>query len=120
LNVIFKNECPPPYHDFDSGDCYLLLAQAYLAIGEDDKAMDSVESSIMYYIDLLNRETDDENCHPIVVCSPIVKKREFKQRIRKDIIKKKLQNKLSDKCIEELNRNSRFVKLLDIVNSIPE
>lgn len=120
MNVIFKNECPPPYHDFDSGDCYLLLAQAYLAIGESDKAMDSVESSIMYYMNLLNKETDDENCYPIIVRSPIVKKREFKQRIPKDIIKKKLQNKLSDKCIEELNQNIRFVKLLDIVNSIAE
>ncbi len=120
MNVIFKNECPPPYHDFDSGDCYLLLAQAYLAIGESNKAMDSVERSIMYYISLLKKETNDENCYPIVVCSPIVKKREFKQKIRKDIIKKRLQNKLSDKCIEELNQDTRFIELLDIVNSIQE
>ena len=120
MNVIFKNECPPPYHDFDSGDCYLLLAQAYLAIGESDKAMDSVESSVMYYMTLLKKETDDENYYPIVVGSPIVKKREFKQRIRKDIIKKRLQNKLSDKCIEELHQNTRFVDLLDMVNSIQD
>ncbi|MBQ7309349.1 MAG: hypothetical protein IJW87_04140, partial [Clostridia bacterium] len=78
------------------------------------------ENSIMYYMNLLKKETDDENCYPIVVCSPIVKKREFKQRIRKGIIKKKLQNKLSDKCIEELNKNTRFVGLLDMVNSIQE
>jgi len=120
MNVIFKNECPPPYHDFDSGDCYLLLAKAYLAIGATDKAMDSVESSVMYYMNLLTKETDDENYYPIVVGSPIVKKREFKQRIRKDIIKKRLQNKLSDKCIEELHQNTRFVDLLDMVNSIQE
>ena len=118
MNVVFKNECPPPYHDFDSGDCYLLLAQAYLAIGESDKAMDSVESSIMYYINLLKKETDDENYYPIIVCSPIVKKRELKQRIPKDIIKRRLQIKLSNKCIEELNQNTRFVDLLDMVNSI--
>ena len=67
MNIIFKSECPPPYHDFDSGDCYLLLAQAYLAIGKSDKAMDSVESSIMYYMNLLKKETDDENYYPIVV-----------------------------------------------------
>ena len=120
MNVIFKNECPPPYHDFDSGDCYLLLAQAYLAIGENDKAMDSVESSVMYYMNLLKEEPNDENYYPIVVGSPIVKKREFKQRIRKDTIKKRLQNKLSDKCIEELHQNTRFVDLLDVVNSIQE
>ena len=120
MKAIFKDECPPPYHDFDSGDCYLLLAQAYLAIGETDKAMDSVESSIMYYLNLLKKETDDENCYPIIVISPIVKKSEFKPRIRKDIIKEKLQNKLSDKCIEKLNLNPRFVELLDIVNNITE
>ena len=120
MNIIFKNECPPPYHDFDSGDCYLLLAQAYLAVGEEKKAMDAVEGSIMYYMNFLKKETDDENYYPIVVYSPIVKKREFKQRIRKDIIKKRLQNKLSDKCIEKLNQNTRFVKLLDLVNSISE
>ena len=118
MNAIFKDECPPPYHDFDSGDCYLLLSEAYLAIGANDKAMDSVESSIMYYINLLKKETDDETYYPIVVCSPIVKKREFKQRIRKDTIKKRLQNKLSDKCIEKLNQDTRFIELLDIVGNV--
>lgn len=120
MKAIFKDECPPPYHDFDSGDCYLLLAQSYLAIGEDNKAMDAVESSVMYYIALLYKEPDGENCYPIVVCSPIVKKREFKQRIRKDIIKKKLLNKLSDKCIGTLSHNPRFVELLNTVNEISE
>ena len=74
----------------------------------------------MYYINFLKKDADGENCYPIVVCSPIVKKREFKQKICKDIIKKRLQNKLSDKCIEKLNQNPRFVKLLDMVNSIQE
>ena len=80
--------------------------------------MDSVESSIMYYINLLKKETDDETYYPIVVCSPIVNKREFKQRIRKDTIKKRLQNKLSDKCIEKLNQDTRFIELLDIVGNV--
>ena len=34
MSVIFKDEIPLSYHDFDSGDCYLLLAEAYLATGE--------------------------------------------------------------------------------------
>lgn len=120
MKAIFKDECPPPYHDFDSGDCYLLLAESYLAVGEENQAMDAVENAVMYYIDLLNKETDDENCCPIVVRSPIIKKREFKQRIRRDIIQKKLQNKLSDKSIEKLNQNIRFIELLDLVNNISE
>ncbi len=28
MKAVFGN-CPPPYHDFDSGDCYILLARAY-------------------------------------------------------------------------------------------
>ncbi len=118
MKAIFKDECPPPYHDFDSGDCYLLLAQAYLGIDEEEKAMDAVENAVMYYIDLMNKEMDNENSYPIVVCSPIVKKREFKQKISKEIIKKRLQKKLSDKCIEKINQNSRFIKLLNMVNCI--
>ena len=118
MKAIFKDECPPPYHDFDSGDCYLLLAQAYLGIDEEEKAMDAVENAVMYYFDLMNKEMDNENSYPIVVCSPILKKREFKQKIPKDIIKKRLQKKLSDKCIEKINQNSRFIKLLNMVNCI--
>ena len=100
--AIFKDECPPPYHDFDSGDCYLLLAEAYLAVGEKEKAMDAVESAITYYTDLLNRETDSESSYPISVHSPLVKKREFDQRIPRVIIKKKLLEKLSYEGIGKL------------------
>lgn len=118
MKAIFKDECPPPYHDFDSGDCYLLLAQSYLAIGNEQKAMDAVENSIMYYLNFLKKEATDDNCYPIIVCSPIVKKREFKQRIHKGIIKKRLLNKLSYEGIEKLNQNSRFINLIDMVNNI--
>lgn len=82
--------------------------------------MDAVENAIMYYINLLSKEPDDENCYPIVVCSPIVKKREFKQRIPKDIMKKRLLNKLSDEGIEKLKQNTRFAELLNMVNNIAE
>ncbi|UKI13195.1 MAG: hypothetical protein L6V84_02635 [Oscillospiraceae bacterium] len=45
MSVIFKDEIPLSYHDFDSGDCYLLLAEAYLATGETSKAMGAVEKN---------------------------------------------------------------------------
>ena len=38
----------PSFHDFDSGDCYLLLAQAYLAAGNKEKAMENIEKSVRY------------------------------------------------------------------------
>ena len=120
VNAIFKDECPPPYHDFDSGDCYLLLAEAYLAVGEEGKAMDAVESAITYYTDLLNRETDSESSYPISVHSPLVKKREFDQRIPRVIIKKKLLEKLSYEGIGKLKDTPRFAGLLAAVNGISE
>ncbi len=43
----------PSFHDFDSGDCYLLLAQAYLASGNKEKAMENVEKSVRYYLDMI-------------------------------------------------------------------
>lgn len=113
LKAIFKDECPPPYHDFDAKDCYLLLAKAYLEIGEEDKAMDAVEKSIMYYLALL-----ENNNYQIEIKSPIVRNREFKQCISKDTIKRKLFEKLSDKDIQRLSQNERFAELLNMVNNI--
>lgn len=120
MNTIFKDECPPPYHDFDSGDCYLLLAKAYIAVGEEDKAMDAVESSITYYLNFIEKKSDDNNLYHIVIKSPLVKMTEFRNCIRTDTIKRKLIKKLSDKDIMQLRENKRYVKLLDIVNNISE
>ena len=49
---------PPPYYDFDSGDCYILLAQAYLAMGERDRAMDCVEKAIDNCIARMNPDRE--------------------------------------------------------------
>ena len=118
LKAIFKDECPPPYHDFDSGDCYLLLAKAYLAIGQEDKAMEAVEKSIMYYFAFIEKATGDDHNYQITIKSPILRKREFKQCIDKSTIKKKLLEKLSDKDIHQLSQKARFIELFNIVNNI--
>lgn len=119
IRAVFKDECPLPYHDFDSGDCYLLLAKAYLAVGDEEKAMDAVESSIMYYVAFAEKETDDNCRHQIAIKSPLVKKSEFKQCIiSKDVIKKKLLEKLSDNDIQQLSQKAKFVELLNVVNNI--
>lgn len=49
---------PPPYYDFDSGDCYILLAQAYLAMGERDRAMECVEKAIDNCIARMNPDRE--------------------------------------------------------------
>ena len=120
LKVIFRDEYPLPYHDFDSGDCYLLLAQAYLAVGEEDKAMDFVERSVIYYLDLLDNESDGIPYYQFSVKSPIVGKREFKQRIYRNTVKVRLLEKLSSAGIKQLRGNARFICLIDRVNRITE
>lgn len=118
MSAIFKNETPLPYHDFDSGDCYLLLAEAYLAIGEASKAMNAVEKSIMYFIDLYNTYDGEKVLQRSNIKSPVVRKTELITSLPKEIIKQKLLNKLSKNEIQALNQETRFLELLDIVNNL--
>lgn len=118
MSVIFKEETPLPYHDFDSGDCYLLLAEAYLAIGETSKAMNAIEKSVMYYIDLYNTYEGEEVIHRSNIKSPVVRGTELITSLPKEIIKQKLLNKLSVPGIQVLNKETRFLELLDIANNL--
>lgn len=118
MSAIFKNETPLPYHDFDSGDCYLLLAEAYLAVGEASKAMNAVEKSIMYFIDLYNTYDGEKVLQRSNIKSPVVRETELITSLPKEIIKQKLLNKLSKNGIQVLNQETRFLELLDIVNNL--
>lgn len=117
IEVIFKNEFKPPYHDFDSGDCYILLAQSYLAIGEVDKAMNSVENSIMYYLNLSETYTDDKITRQKLLKTPFMKETELTAYIiDKSTLKERLLNKLSSAEIKPLKNNERFKALYERVN----
>lgn len=118
MSAIFKNETPLPYHDFDSGDCYLLLAEAYLAVGEASKAMNAVEKSVLYYIDLYNTYDGEKVLQRSNIKSPVVRETELITSLPKEIIKQKLLNKLSKNEIQALNQETRFLELLDIVNNL--
>ena len=118
MSVIFKNEIPLSYHDFDSGDCYLLLAEAYLAIGEKAKAMNAVEKSVLYYINLYNTYEGEQVIHRNNIESPVVRETELVTSLPKKIIKQKLLYKLSQNEIQALNQEARFLELLDIVNNL--
>lgn len=118
MSAIFKNETPLPYHDFDSGDCYLLLAEAYLAVGEASKAMNAVEKSVLYYIDLYNTYDGEKVLQRSNIKSPVVRETELITSLPKEIIKQKLINKLSKNEIQALNQETRFLELLDIVNNL--
>lgn len=119
MRAIFKDETPLPYHDFDSGDCYLLLAKAYLAIGETSKAMNAVEKSIMYFIDLYNTYEGEKVLQRSNIKSPVVRETELITSLPKEIIKQKLLYKLSKNEIQVLNQEARFLELLDVVNNLP-
>lgn len=115
LKAIFKDECPPPYHDFDSGDCYLLLAQAYLAVGDEEKAMEEVENSIWYYLNLSNQNSDECICHRSMITSPLVRETEIQTSIPRNIIQKGLLDKLAQKEIQPLCNEERFIALINHV-----
>lgn len=122
MKAIFKDEHPRPYHDFDSGDLYLLLASSYLAVDETEKAMDAVEKSILYYLDLLEWGMEKSECNAyrfFEIKSPLVKNTEVTlSRLSRNDIKTKLLGKLCDKAIEPLRGNERYAKLVDRVGSI--
>lgn len=119
MSVIFKDEIPLSYHDFDSGDCYLLLAEAYLAIGETSKAINAVEKSVMYYIDLHSANKGEKVLLSSNIKSPLVRETELIRPLAKEAIKRKLLDKLSEKGIQALNQETRFLELQDIVNNLP-
>lgn len=118
MGAIFKDEIPLSYHDFDSGDCYLLLAEAYLAVGERTKAMDSVEKSVMYYIELYNTHTHEKVFHRNNIKTPIVRETEIITALPRENIKQKLLYKLHQTGIQSLNKEPRFLELMDIVNDL--
>ena len=118
INTVFKGESPLNYHDFDSGDCYLLLAKAYIALGNKQKAMDAVERSVMYYIDLLKENTDQNITWAGKIKNPLLKHSEAYTEFPKSIIKEKLTAKLACDDIRSLRRESRFVELKKLVDAL--
>ena len=118
MSVIFKDEIPLSYHDFDSGDCYLLLAEAYLATGETSKAMDAVEKSVMYYIDFYNTYSGEKVLQRSHIKSPVIRETEVITSLPKENIKQMLLNKLSIPGIQSLNQETRFLELFAIVNNL--
>lgn len=113
MKAIFKDSCPPPYHDFDSGDCYILLAQAYLAIGEADRAMDSVEDAVNYALDLMERCGDDKTPWKTFMQSPLVQETEATPYITKSTLKASLLEKITSEEIQALQDNQRFQALYE-------
>lgn len=110
MNSIFKDGIFPPYHDFDSGDCYILLALAYIATGEADKAIDNIEKSVMYYLRLSETYKNDIISGQVLKKSSIVKESEINTYICKSTLKERLK-------INCQHQNSSCLKIINVIKN---
>jgi len=116
MNSIFGDNFPP-FHDFDSGDIYILLAQAYIAVGNQEKALESAERSIMYYLNVLNSKNNIRNgLH--IEDSPIVQSDIIDVSFSVTYIKERLTEKLKSSELTMLLELDRFKELCKKVNEL--
>ena len=115
MKVIFDGERPLPYHDFDSGDCYLLLAKAYLTLGERAKAMRCLEDSIMYYVGMFEDKGKTED---VGFRSPFVSGSQIRRRLDRDAVRKRLEQKLDSELVAELRGEPGFDELRGMIDRI--
>lgn len=106
----------PSFHDFDSGDLYLLMAQAYFAMGENEKAMDSIEQSVMFYLDKItptnNMRIAALNQNPPLIADGII------GIPAPDVLRVMLTRTLKSPEFEPLRNTERFRALESKVNAL--
>ncbi len=107
----------PAFHDFDSGDCYLLLAQAYLAAGDKEKAMENVEKSIRYYLDMI-RPTRKIRIAALRSNPPLTGHGITDIQIPIPVMKVKLTKNLDSPELEPLRDLERFRALREEVDAL--
>ena len=107
----------PSFHDFDSGDCYLLLAQAYLAVGNEDLAMKNVENSVQYYLDIV-RPTKKILLAALRDNPPLVNHGITDIFISVPVMKAKLTEKLDSPELAPLRDTARFRALREEVDAL--
>ena len=102
----------PPYHDFDSGDGYILLAQAYLAAGDRNNAMQNVEHAVMYDLDRFSLDNLNETD------SPFVEQGMTSVDLTSASVKKRLTEKLASAELAPLRDLERFQVLCSKVSAL--
>ncbi len=120
LKAIFGDNCPPPYHDFDSGDMYLLLACAYLAAGDEEKAMGSLENAVTYWVRLLGegKRRSDRITWKSLLKTPLLKNTEEIACVQVSILREKLSLKLQSPDLAALREHPRYQKLVQLVHDL--
>ena len=121
LKTVFGDHCPPPYHDFDSGDLYLLLAAAHLESGDKEKAMDSLEESVNYWIRLLKEGTPTEGriSWRSLMRTPLLEHTADFASVQTSILREKLSRKLQTPELAALRDHPRYQKLVELVHDLP-
>ncbi len=121
LKAIFGDDCPPPYHDFDSGDLYLLLAAAHLESGDKEKAMDSLENAVTYWVRLLGegKSRSDRITWKSLLKTPLLKNTEEIACVQVSILREKLSRKLQSPDLAALREHPRYQKLVELVRDLP-
>ena len=116
MKAVFKQERPAPFHDFDSGDCYLLLARSYLALGETNKALDMLEDSIMFYLNQYEPMSENRTRFQ----TPLLREDEVlsPMKLSQKALKEKLSEKLHAKEIEALKETKRYQELCEKVSLV--
>lgn len=107
----------PSFHDFDSGDLYILLAQAYLAVGNREKALDNVEKSVMFYLDLIS-PTNKIRIEALRKHPPLVERGITDITVSPEHMKAKLSEKLASPELEPLFDTERFKALREKVDAL--
>ncbi len=115
FDAAFGDRPRPPYHDFDSGDCYILLAEAYLKSGDTESAMNSIEKAVTFYLDLADGCDGAEICSERLAAAPLIQKSRVRSSIKKAVLKQKLLDKLSYGGIKTLAGERRFKELRERV-----
>jgi len=107
----------PSFHDFDSGDLYLLLAQAYLAMDNQEKALENVEKSILFYIDVIS-PTNKMRIEALRKNPPLVDRGITAITVSPQLMKERLKEKLAYPELISLHDSERFKALCEKVEAL--
>ncbi len=108
-DAIFGDSYRPPYHDFDSGDLYLLLAEAYLATDDRENAVMSFCASLEYWLELLGGSDNISRTDRII--SPLVARSELEMSFSRSMVKRRLNAKLVYPGLEAIMDDPRIGEL---------
>jgi len=107
----------PSFHDFDSGDLYLLLAQVYLAVGDQEKALENVEKSVMFYLDMIS-PTNKMRIEALRKNPPLIDRGITDITISKAHMKSHLTEKLASPELTLLHDSEKFKELCSKVAAL--